>query len=249
MNIQVVLRPEYEYLRPFIVALPDRFCREGEVIYKGRNEIRVMESHGMTLNVKQFGVPIFFNRVAYSFFRSPKAQRAYEYALVLGEKQIPTPEPIAYIILKKNGLQEKSYFISRQVDYSRRFYEFGTNALEGNEDIVRALARFTTNMHEAEVYHRDYSPGNILFDRVDGGVAFCVVDINRMRFGKVSVEKGCANFARLWGQQPFFRLLAGEYARCRHADPDRCVKWVFHYREKFWKRYRKRHTVMFDLDL
>jgi len=55
--------------------------------------------------------------------------------------------------------------------------------------------------------HRDYSPGNILFDKIDGEYHFMLVDINRMSFGKISIDMGCANFARLWGQKAFFELL------------------------------------------
>ena len=44
--------------------------------------------------------------------------------------------------------------------------------------------------------HRDYSPGNILFDKIDGEYHFMLVDINRMSFGKISIDMGCANFAR-----------------------------------------------------
>lgn len=66
--------------------------------------------------------------------------------------------------------------------------------------------------------HRDYSPGNILFDKIDGEYHFMLVDINRMSFGKISIDMGCANFARLWGQKAFFELLAREYARARNTD-------------------------------
>ena len=60
---------------------------------------------------------------------------------------------------------------------------------------------------------------------------------------------GCANFARLWGQQPFFRILATEYAAARHFDAEVCIKWVLHYRQKFWKAYSQRHPPEFQLDL
>ncbi len=51
-----------------------------------------------------------------------------------------------------------------------------------------------------------------------------------MHFGEVDIKKGCANFARLWGQTPFFILLGKEYARSRGMDEEECVRLVLHYR-------------------
>ena len=50
---------------------------------------------------------------------------------------------------------------------------------------MRCPGPYTAVMHEREVLHLDYSPGNILWDKDDEGYHFTVVDINRMRFGKV----------------------------------------------------------------
>ena len=83
--------------------------------------------------------------------------------------------------------------------HDRNFYEFGRGGIDGREDILRAFARFTARVHEAGFLHVDYSPGNILFRKGAQGIDFCLVDINRMHFGLVSVRSGCENFARLWG--------------------------------------------------
>ena len=68
-------------------------------------------------------------------------------------------------------------------------------------------------LHEAEVYHADFSPGNVLYDRTEEGVRFSLIDINRMYFGPVSLKRGCANFSRLWGREAAFHLMAETYAR------------------------------------
>lgn len=44
-------------------------------------------------------------------------------------------------------------------------------------------------LHEAEVYHADFSPGNVLYDRTEEGVRFSLIDINRMYFGPVSLNE------------------------------------------------------------
>ena len=113
----------------------------------------------------------------------------------------------------------------------------------------RDLQGAVAAMHEAGILHRDFSPGNILFEENAGGCRFSIVDINRMRFGRVSVERGCRNFARLWGQIGFFRILADEYAAARHADHEHCFDVMRKARAKFWKRFSKRHKVKYRLEL
>lgn len=247
MNLEI--NPAYEYLRGFIESLPVCFESEGRTIYASRNIIKVMSVEGLELNVKRYGIPAFFNRIIYSLFRSPKGKRAYTYPQILLSKGFETPIPVAYIEQRVGGLIQYSYFISLQVPYQRNFYEFGDADIATCRDIVIAFARYTAALHEAGIMHKDYSPGNILFDEVDGDWHFSLVDINRMYFGEVSVKEGCANFARLWGQKSFFVLLAEEYAIARGADKEQCVKWVLAYRKKFWMRYQRRHSMEFHLEL
>ena len=139
--------------------------------------------------------------------------------------------------------------MSTECPYSRRFYEFGDADASSARDIIRAFTRRTAAFHAAGMLHKDFSPGNILFDRVDGEWRFAIVDINRMRFGTVSLERGCANFARLWGSLDFFRIIADEYARCRHADADYCFSLIRRARRRFWVRFARRHRVKYRLEL
>lgn len=249
MATSITLNPLFENLRSFITQLPETFSSSGEILYQGRNEIRVIEKEGIRLNVKEFRIPIFPNRIIYHLFRPTKAQRAYEYAFRLKKANFNTPEPVAFVITRHRGLLGKCYFISRQADYSRRFYEFGTGPLSGKENIVRDFGLFTAQLHNAGIYHKDYSPGNILFDIHEGRTEFCLVDINRMEFGPVSLRKGCRNFARLWGKEPFFRLLAENYARGRQLNPQECIREILKYRRKFWTRYLRHRPAKFELDL
>lgn len=245
--MEVVINPKYNYLKDFIYALPDIFYLQGETIYKSRNEIKVFTYGKLRLNVKQYKLPSYPNRVIYTFIRPPKVIRAYEYAFKLLEKGFDTPEPVAYIIFKKAGLISQSYFISLQSSYSRRLYEFGEGPLEGREDIVKALAHYTAKLHDAGIYHCDYSPGNILFEKTPDKICFTLVDINRMKFGNVTMEQGCANFARLWGNTDFFHLIAREYAQVRHFDVETCTHLIMKGRDAFWKRYARRHSMPFQL--
>jgi len=229
----------------FIKSVPYQFDKEGTVIYRSRNEIRVFDVNGSAINVKRFKTPILINRFVYTFLRLSKAQRSFQYALKLKSLDIETPQPVAYILIKKGGLLYDSYYISRQADCNRNFYEFGKGGVEGREQILRAFAGFSADIHNKGVLHKDFSPGNILFKEENGAIKFCLVDINRLRFGPVSIKKGCANFARLWGDEGMFSLLAREYAAARHADRDDCNRWVFLYRKRFWKQYARKHEMPF----
>jgi hypothetical protein len=70
-----------------------------------------------------------------------------------------------------------------------------------------------------------------------------------MSFGEVSKEKGCANFARLWGKTNFFEILASEYAKTRGFDNEECIHLVLEARSKFWNKFKRKHPVDFDLDI
>lgn len=245
----LTLNPAYPSLHAFAENIPAEF-NSGRLLQQGhRNTLREFTAGGEQLVVKRFGIPNAFNRVVYSFLRKPKGRRAYEYAFRLLRAGFETPAPVAYVEERSFGIIGSSYFISTRCPYSRRFYEFGNAAPEDCRDVTEAFARYAAAMHEAGILHRDFSPGNILFNRIGGSYRFAVVDINRMRFGRVSVDAGCRNFARLWGQPGFFRILASAYARARHADEEHCTAVVLAARAHFWKHFSKRHKVKYRLEL
>ncbi|MCM1030575.1 MAG: lipopolysaccharide kinase InaA family protein [Oscillibacter sp.] len=249
MNRQIVIHPDYSGLRDFITRLPDIFLHEGEYLHDGRNKIKIFDVCGLKVNVKRYRIPIFFNRFIYLYLRKTKAERAYEYALRLQKMGIHTPAPIAYIIEKKGMLLGYSYFISIQEDYSRRFYEFGDAELtEEHAMIWKEFGRYTARLHQQNVCHQDYSPGNILFDLKNGKPEFCIVDINRMYFGTVSFKKGCANFARLWGKPEMFRIIATAYAGERGWDVDKTCQEVLQARKKHWQKVARKREVEFPLE-
>lgn len=232
----LVINPTYEYLESWLKTLPECFEKEGEIIYDARNQIRIMHlSDGLCVNVKRYGIPVFLNRVVYTWFRAPKARRAYLYGMRLQGLQIPTPLPIAYILEYKNGLLWCSYLITLQSTLSRRFYEFGEGDVAGREHILTAFGQFTAQLHEAGVYHKDYSPGNILFDIMDGIPQFSIVDINRMHFGRVGMQKGCENFKRLWGNPDMMNLIAESYAKARHFDIQKTKNLILNAWRHYWK--------------
>jgi len=238
----ITITPKYKALRAWIEAIPSSFSEMGTVIYQARNEIRRISHDGQEFCVKRYHKPRGINRIIYKFFRKPKAVRAYEYALKLNDKGIATPEPIS-IIMADDGF---SYLITPMSSLKRNFYEFRDGKIEGKEDIIRAFARFTADAHRKGIIHKDYSPGNILFDNINGEWQFEMVDINRMRFGNVDMQAGCANFCRLWGKRDFFEILADEYSKTMGYDYDETLRLILKARERFWHHRSTDHFVTDD---
>lgn len=253
-SLRVTIRPQFEGMRDFILRLPHVFEAEGEVMQDGRNLIKAFRApDGTRLVVKRYHKPRGINKLVYSWgIRKPKGLRAYLYPDRLARVGIDTPVPVAYVEERTCcGLIAYSYFVSVMHPYRHRFYEWGNTPSCGYQGIARDLARFTARLHECGILHLDYSPGNILWEQVDGEYRFALVDINQLRFGPVGLRAGCRNFARLWGQTEFFRLLAREYALQRHFDEDRVLHCILKYRAAYWKRYRRRkpEKIHFDLDI
>lgn len=238
----IVISYKYEKLRGFVENLPQSFDDFGEVIYKARNEVRTGEAVGIRLCIKRFRKPNAFNRIIYSFFRKPKAQRAYENGLRLQNLGIGTPEVVGYLICGNKMIAE-SYLVTVESRLKRNFYEFRNGNIAGKEDIINEFAKFSAKIHKAGVLHKDYSPGNILFDSIDGHWEFEIVDINRMKFSPVGMRDGCRNFGRLWGKRDFFELLGKAYAMATDYDETDCRREIMKGREIFWRHRTTEHFV------
>ena len=247
----IKINKKYEHLRQWLEQLPEQFGSIGEVIYDKRNQLRVVTApDGTLVNVKRYCVPHLINRIVYSTgIRQPKGLRAFTYPARLLQRGIDTPEPIAYIEQRRCGLLGLSYFVSVQSTMGHTLYEVGNAPAGSYEQLAEALGQFTAMMHDREVLHLDYSPGNILWDKDEQGYHFAVVDINRMRFSPVGIEDGCAALCRLWGPKRFIELTARSYATARGFDPDQAVRITMQARNAFWTRYSRRHPIEFPLEL
>ena len=286
---RILLNDKYEHLREFICSLPERMNSEGEYVYGGRRNLikKFTTEGGVQLSVKRYKKPNLISNIVYSSgIKKPKGLRAYTYPQILKEKNIDTPESIAYIEDRHYGLLGYSYFISLHCPYTHLLYEVG-NAEEGTyEDLAKALAAFAAHMHENGVLHQDFSPGNILWERREereerrentidsklhtsslthppstfhhppssllpplSSYSFSIVDINRMKFGPVSMKEGAESFARLWGPKRFISILTREYARLRGFDADETEEITMQARARFWKKYMKKREMEFNLEL
>ena len=95
----------------------------------------------------------------------------------------------------------------------------------------------TAKMHAAGIYPLDYSGGNILLDVVDGIPQFELVDLNRMVFRNIDIDKGCRGFERLNVEPEALAIMAREYARERGFEEKKCVELVQKYR---WHKHQNK---------
>lgn len=210
-------------MEDFVKSLPNLFeSGEGKIIYKGRNELREFYHQGLHLIVKSFQRPNFINQIAYGTFRSPKAQRSYEYANILLKAGIHTPHPIGYLTEQKGLLFNHSYYVCLKSECPYTFNALLTQNFPRQEEIIRAIAKTTADMHNKGYLHKDYSAGNILFRDDLKDIQVEIIDLNRMRFGKVSLEKGCKNFERLPQTNQILPILSQTYAKFRGFNPEEC---------------------------
>jgi Mn2+-dependent serine/threonine protein kinase len=235
MKRKIIINPQYEELSEFIQSLPETFSTSGKVIRNLRNEVRVVKTEKYALVVKSYKVPGLINKFVYGRLRKSKAERAYEYAMLLLSKGIGSPSPVAYITEKKNGLFYKSYFVSLFSECPYSYYNLLEIEFERKSEILGSIARTTAQMHENNFYHKDYTGGNILFDDKKSDIPVELIDINRMSFHKINITSGCKNFGKLYATEEMLEIMAKTYANARGFNEELCVSLVKKY-NLTWKQ-------------
>jgi len=224
----------------FLDNIREYFIKETQSIYNARNEIKIIEYQGVELVVKSFKIPHLFNKIIYTFFRTTKAQKSYDNSLRLGNF---TPKPVGYRIFKRFGLISNSYFVSEHFKYDFTIREPLLDAcFENQTDIFKAFARFTFDLHENGILHKDYSPGNILIKKEGDGYIFKIVDVNRMEFKRLSLNERLENFKMLWAKDEYMAIIIKEYAKIVGEDEAYCIQRAIHYsqKQKDFKNMKKR---------
>jgi hypothetical protein len=237
MNIRYEYLNQYESLQSSFTSIQKLFAEDDHSIHKARNELKIIELSGIKTVVKSFKVPHLLNRIVYTFFRRSKAYKSYHNALHLQKLTISTPQPIALIEFFESGLLADSYFISEFFEYDFTIRTPLLELLEDREAVFTAFAAYTYALHQAGVWHLDYSPGNILIKKTEEGYQFSIVDINRMEFRSITPLEGCENFNKLWASDEELEIMGREYARLsgleetlaitemkRHNDANKQVK-------------------------
>ncbi|MEN9919850.1 MAG: hypothetical protein RL662_2286 [Bacteroidota bacterium] len=243
MNIKTVLNPAYKELEEFVEQLPHSFDAKGEIIQDRRNKIKEIHFEDYYLNVKRYRKPILLNRIIYSFFRKPKAYKAYYNGLNMLEKEFNTPTPIAYVEQFEFGMLSSSFFVSTQLHSVKEIREYYFAKVTGNEAFLTAFAQYTAQLHDANILHLDYSPGNILIAEQNEQYIFSLVDINRMQFVEIDLKMGCENFCRLFEHDEVIVFIAHEYAKARSLDIHKCEELMLDFKHKFERKKERKKTL------
>ena len=149
---------------------------EGEIIDARRNILRLTKG----VVVKQFATPSLWRGIWYGLFGKSKARRSYEYALRM---EGLTPAPIAYREVRVCGVLRESWYACRQSECPYTFIDLIEHPdFPNRAQILRAIGRFTADLHQRGIWHPDYSQGNILFN--EDGSHIEVIDLNRIRWRK-----------------------------------------------------------------
>lgn len=226
--MKIVLNPKYEYLRPYMEHLEEHFEREGREIHKGRNVIRALTTpQGLTLCVKRYAPPSFRRQVQQYFYKASKGKQAYLRPMQLRERGFESPESVALVRIRHGMWRTTTYFVCLLSTYRFSMATLAQAPEPVQREVLPHFARFAARLHEDGFLHRDFSSGNILYDKVGDRYHFALVDTNSLRCGSpVSIEAGCRNLAKLTGDEAFFASLAELYAAERGADPMTCARLI-----------------------
>lgn len=219
------LNTNYQQLRDFLLNIKNHFQGNSNTIHKARNELKVIEFNSIQTVVKAFRIPNKLNQIVYAYFRDSKAKKSYQNGMKLISLGINTPTPIGFIEFYKLGLFKESFYISQKVDYEFTIREpLRDLEFQDREIILKKFVAFTYDLHQKQVFHKDYSAGNILVLKNGNDYSFSVVDINRMQFKPMSIEEGLDNFAKLWLDENSLELIAKEYAKLANIDENNALE-------------------------
>jgi len=223
--VRITIHPKYKNQEEAILQLVKTFFGAGDLIVKGsRNIIKSNFLGNEKVNIKFFQKPDFIKSIIYSFFRSTKAKRSFDYANYLLAHNIKTPFPIAFVEERAGlGLLGNSFYFCEQIDYDFTIRELIHNPLFPERDlIVEQFAEFTFKLHEAKINFLDHSPGNTLIvNNGNGTYDFYLIDLNRMKFEDLSIEKRMDNFKKMWLSKQMIKVVAKKYAALSNESEEK----------------------------
>ncbi|MDE6361104.1 MAG: lipopolysaccharide kinase InaA family protein [Muribaculaceae bacterium] len=235
------IHPEYRHLDADLSALPRGEYTPIKTFCNNRNKVELVSIQGTQAVVKIYKKTNLITGLIYTFFRKSKARRAYEHALELLSRGISTPFPIAYFEERRWGIFRNGYFVSEYVDLPPVSEYFYSGHLDDQEHDLMAdnLSRFTLTLHSKGIIPLDYNTTNILFKKEEGRYKFTLIDINRMKIGRVpKIKAAMMSFFQL-GTYPrdYYHLLA-PYVNERNFDfEDALYHVILHRRNQ--KRLRR----------
>lgn len=224
----------------------NNFNRKGKIFVQGsRNSIKLFQLEDKTVNVKSFKKPNLINKIAYKYFRKSKARRSFEYASILKEKGIGTPEPIAfYEDFDFIGLKE-SYYACEHLICDLTYRELVETNYPDAENILRQFTQFTYEMHEKGIEFLDHSPGNTLIkNEGNGKYSFYLVDLNRMKFhNSLDFITRMKNLSKITPKEEMVAIMSNEYAKLSGIDEKKVFKTMWQLTQDFQYRFYRKKRI------
>ncbi len=239
--MRIVVSPDYQHLAYWGKQVPGLFATDsGELLYNGRNQVRLFVVDGQKLVVKRFKRNDLFKQVVYTFFRKNKARRSFENAVMLRQNGFNTPHEVAYIEETACGLITQVYYICAYTDR----LPIRPRLIEQepfDKPLAVAYARYVASLHQAGILHCDLNPTNVL---VDGEAHFELIDINRMLFfdGPVPKKRCMENLTLFYWLTPAYRFILEEYAHQR-GWTDEDIKEAIRIKERHDKLWILRKKI------
>lgn len=193
----------------------------GTIIHDDRNQIRLVVIDGMPIVLKRFKRRNLKGRLRHTFFRKNKARCAFENAKELLKRGFDTPQPIAYMEVRRIGIIEQVYFACEYTDASMVDGRL-TDSNRFDKDLAIAYAHFVAHMHEKGIQHCDLNPLNTLVTKREGRYHFQLIDINRMCFYDcpLPIKESIEEWNLLWWLSDEWLFILREYAAVRGWSED-----------------------------
>ena len=134
------------------------------------------------------------------------------HARELRERGFDSPEPVAYVCYREGLTRQSTYYVCLHSHYRHSMEDIMDLPPEERDEVVKQLGVYCARLHADGFLHRDFSPDNVLFDKIDGRYRFSLIDTNSIKTGKpVSMEQGEQNLKQLDTSQGLFGLLLAVY--------------------------------------
>lgn len=212
-----------------------------------RNTIKLFELEGKTINIKSFKKPHLINKIAYKYFRKSKARRSFEYATILLEKGIGTPQPIAYYENRDSVGLKDSYYVSEHLQCDLTFRELvEIPDFPDHSTILSQFVRFSFDLHQKGIEFLDHSPGNTLIRKNDqGNYDFFLVDLNRMNFHEtMDFDARMNNLSHLTPKKEMIAFMSKEYAKLYPLQTEAAIfEKMWFYTNDFQERFAKKRRL------
>lgn len=240
------IAPNFQQQSVFLKNCVQNFDTLGaNFIIGNRNTIKLFEQNGFVYNIKSFKKPNIFNQIIYRFFRQSKAKRSFDFASILLEKNIGTPQPIAYFeIYNFIGLQQ-SFYVCEHINADLTFINLNTTPdFPNHEQILRKFTQFSYQLHQKGVQFLDHSQGNTLIKKNnEENYDFFLVDLNRMKFHQtMSLDIRMKNLCRLTPKRYMVEIMSQEYAKLLGKTNQEVFDKMWFYVQQFQSKFKKKHA-------